>query len=117
MESTAKVQEHSVRQYYDLILSGQMKNNRDRIMKFCLTYKGTITRHVIEHAFRPHNNEKAWFDNKKVIRWQTLGRPVQVLVDSGYLIESKGRIADPITGNPAKTLTPDAEAYGQRRMF
>lgn len=111
--STAMVQLHSIEQYYSLIHRGIIQNNRDRIARWMMHENRPVTRHEIEHAFRPG----AVWDGEDPIPWQSLGKPVLTLIRSRYAIESKERIADPITGNPAKTLTLDPIAYGQMRMF
>jgi len=105
----AKVQQHSVDQYYERVREGKERNNAARIMKYMLNYgQGGKTRHEIcdRYFCVDDHGKKSALDGGSPIPWQTIASPIIWLRKNGYLVESKYTVKDPVTGNKAKLLFP-----------
>lgn len=123
----AKVQWHSVQQYYELVRSGALRDKRARIMRYMLNYgEDGKTRHEIcDRYFCVFQNGKFMaLDHGKPIPWQSIASPILWLLGNPkyqkvpegrtphkYLVESKYTVTDPVTsreGDPhyAKLIFP-----------
>jgi len=105
----SNVQEHSVEQYYERVRTGVERNNAARVMKYMLNYgQDGKTRHELcdRYFCVDDHGKKSALDGGDPIPWQSIASPIIWLLENNYLVESKYRVPDPVTGNSAKLLFP-----------
>lgn len=113
----AKVQWHSIQQYYELVRSGRLRDMRARIMRYMLNYgENGKTRHeIVDRYFCVvRNGVFVALDNGPPIPWQSIASPILWLLGNpkyqkipkpfAYIAESHYTIADPVVSKPDKPV-------------
>ena len=84
----------SIDNYYRICTDGTANRQVDRIMAWIL--KNHVGRVITAHVVAKHTGMEI----------QTVSGRVSDLVTAGYLVQTKKRMEDPVTGNPAHRVYP-----------
>jgi hypothetical protein len=98
--------ETSIIAYYNVLLSGQLQRNQDRIMRLMhRAYPRKLTRNEIARCFKKNEMTGKAYDGRPAMPLASVCGAVFTLVKDGLLVEKhEWKGPDPITGNPAKFL-------------
>ena len=84
----------SIANYYRICTDGTAKRQVDKIMAWIL--KNHVGRVITAHVVVKHTGMPI----------QSVSGRVSDLVKAGYLVQTKKRIEDPVTGNPSHRVYP-----------